>query len=396
MLVFSYSAKDKNGVLQTGEVEAENQTAAAKILIAKEMFPIDIAPADAKSFAFFERVSLKDKVVITRQLATMIKAGLPVSQSLKTLIEQTDKKSIRHMLEQVSSDVEGGSKLSDSFARNPKLFTPLDVAIIGAGESSGNLDTALIRLADQLQKEQSLKRKIVGALIYPIVLMVVAVVFLFAMSIFVMPQLEGMYNDFGKKLPAATQGMINVSKFLRGWGALVVIVLIIGIIALIRVSIKKPEGRLAWDTIKLNIPGVSVLLKKLYVARITRTMSGLVSSGVALLDTLKITSISVGNVVYEKSILEVREKVKSGVNLSDAFREQEIYQPVVPDMIAVGEKTGEMDAMLTNLAEYFEEEVDSAVKNITELIMPFAIIILGLIIGGLLLTSLYPIYTFKP
>jgi len=395
MLLYEYTAKNKAGEFQKGEIEAESEAAAAKILTGKDMFPISILPAGQGSFDMFgNKVSLRDKVVISRQLSTMINAGLPISQSLKTLEEQTSKKSVKKMLEQVYSNVEGGSRLADSLARFPKLFSPLDIAIIAAGESSGNLDKALARLADQLEKQQSLVRKIRSALIYPIILIVVAIVFLFAMSIYVVPQMESLYKDFGKDLPTPTKIMVGISSFMRSYGAFVII-FIIALSFVLRILAKRPAGRKVWDTIKIKTPIIKILLTKLYIARLTRTLAGLISSGVALLDALHITSEAIGNVNYQESLEEIREKVKSGVSLSDAIKKDEIFPPVVPQMIAVGEKTGEMDSMLNNLADYYEEEVDTAVKNITELIMPFAIIILGLLIGAALVSTMLPIYLFK-
>jgi type IV pilus assembly protein PilC len=393
LLIYNYTAKEANGELQKGEIEAENDSTAAKILMSRGLTPISISLGGKGDLDFFNKASLKDKVIIARQLSTMISAGLPISQSLKTLEEQTSKKNIKSMLEQISAMVEGGSRLSDAFARFPKLFTGLDIAIISAGEESGNLDKSLKRLADQLEKEQSLLRKVQGALVYPIVLVVVAVFFLIAMSIYVMPQMETLYTSFGKALPFATQIMLGLSHFLTKYWYLAlgfVLAATIGWVFFIRTT----PGRSFWDGVKIEIPGVKTLMIKLYVARITRTLSGLISSGVPVQDALRITSLAVGNVHYESSLLEITESVKGGGLLSEALKDNRLYPVVMAQMIAVGEKTGEIDGMLSNLADYFDEEVDNAVKNITELIMPFSIIVLGLLIGAVLVSTLLPIYSF--
>jgi type IV pilus assembly protein PilC len=393
MLTFNYTAKEISGELQKGEIEAENESTAAKLLMGRGLTPISVTTGAKTDFDFFNKIALKDKVIVARQLSTMISAGLPISQSLKTLEEQTNKKNLKAILEQVSASVEGGSKLSEALARFPKLFNGLDIAIIGAGEESGNLDKSLKRLADQLEKEQSLLRKVQGALVYPIILVVVAFGFLIAMSVFVMPQMETLYSSFNKSLPIPTQLMIGFSHFLTTYWYLAIAMvgaIVLGWIAFIRT----PVGRSFWDGVKIEIPGIKTLMIKLYVARITRTLSGLISSGVPVQDALRITSFSVGNVHYEESLLEVTEKVKGGGLLSAALKDDRLYPVVMPQMITVGEKTGEIDSMLSNLADYFDEEVDTAVKNITELIMPFSIIFLGLLIGGVLVSTLLPIYTF--
>jgi type IV pilus assembly protein PilC len=392
MQLFNYTAKDKDGELQKGEVEAENEIAAAKVLSSRDLIPISVFKEEGSGFDFLNRISLKDKAIIARQLATMINAGLPIAQSLKTLEEQSKKNPIKKMLAQVSSDVEGGSQLSVAFARFPSTFTTIDVTLIASGETSGTLDKALKRLADQLEKEQSLLRKVRGAMVYPIFLIVVVIVVVAAMIVYVMPQMESLYGSFDAKLPLLTRILISMSHILSRFAPLVFLALI-GIFIFIRLAIKRPTGRKIWDGMKLKIWGVSQLLTMVYMDRFARTLASLVGSGVPLLDGLAITAKAIGNVIYQESITEIAEKVKSGIALSEPLKENPLYPPIVPQMISVGEKTGELDSMLQNLADYFEEQVEELVKNLSNLIEPILIIVIGGIIGVILMAIMMPIYS---
>lgn len=392
MQVYNYTAKNKDGEIQRGEIEAENENAASKILISRELTPISISAITGKGFDLFNRVSMKNKVLISRQLATMINAGLPIAQSLKTLEEQITNKKLKRILEQVASDVEGGSQLSVAFSHFPEIFTPLDITLIQSGEKGGTLDKALLRLAEQLEKEQTLLRKVRGALIYPSFIVVVVIAVAAIMVVYVMPQMEGLYSSFNAQLPWLTRAMIAISHFLSRF-APIVILLLIALAVYIRFAIKRPAGRKMWDRLKLKIYGLNILLTKMYMVRFARTLSGLVASGVPLLDALSIVSRAVGNVVYEEAIKDAAEKVKSGIALSEPLKESPLFPPVVAQMVAVGEQTGELDSMLTNLANYFEEEVDNLVKNISNLIEPIIIVVLAVIIGFLLVAIMMPIYS---
>lgn len=391
MQIYNYIAKDKNGDVQRGEVEAENESAAAKVLTTRNLVPINIFKDYEKQLTIFSHISLKEKVLITRQLATMINAGLPIAQSLNTLEQQVTNKNTRKILDQVSKDVEGGSTLSMAFSHFPEMFTSLDITLISSGETSGSLDKALLRLAEQLEKEQSLLRKVRGALIYPAFICVVVVAVIALMIIYVMPQMEGLYSSFNAQLPFITRVMISISHFLTSFAPLVIIFLIaLGVY--VRFAIKKPAGKKAWDSLKLKLWVISDLLKKLYMARFSRTLSGLIASGVPLLDALSIVSKAVGNVVYQELIMDAAEKVKSGIALSEPLKEDPLFPPVVSQMVAVGEKTGELDNMLKNLADYFEEEVEVTVKSFSNLIEPVIIVVLGGVIGVLLVAIMMPIY----
>lgn len=391
MLLFNYTAKDKNGQLLKGEVEAENEAAAAKVLASRDLIPITVGTHEEQTFSFLNKISLKDKVMMMRQLATMINAGLPISQSLKTLEAQTSKKNIKRVLAQTSSDIEGGSQLSFALSRFPETFTQLEITLIASGETSGDLDKALLRLADQLEKQQSLIRKVRGAFIYPSFVIGVVVIVATIMVIYVMPQMEQLYSSFDAELPFLTRMMVGLSNILSKFAPFFILALI-GAIIYVRIAIKRPTGRKIWDKVKLSIYGLNVLLKKVYMARFARTLAGLVASGVPLLDSLSIVSRSVGNVIYEELIKNAGKKVKSGIALSEALKESPLFPVVVPQMIAVGERTGELDNMLENLANYYEEEVDTTVQSISRLIEPILIVVLALIIGVFLVAIMLPIY----
>jgi type IV pilus assembly protein PilC len=296
------------------------------------------------------------------------------------------------MLEQITTDVEGGSTVSNAFAKFPETFTPLDITLISSGETSGSLDKALLRLADTLEKEQSLVRKVRGALVYPAFLILAVIVLVTVMVIYVMPQMASLYSSFNAKLPLLTRIMISSSNFLGHYG-FIFFAFIVGVSIYVRLAIQKPWGRRIWDKFKLNIWGIGTLLRKLYMARFAQTLSGLVGAGVPLLDGLKIVSKSIGNVIYEEEIMAAAEKVKSGIALSEPLKNNPLFPTVVPEMIAVGEKTGELDAMLANLATYFDEEVAEIVKNMSNLIEPIMIVVLGGLIGIILVAILLPIYS---
>lgn len=392
MQAFIYTAKTKEGELQKGEVEAENESAAAKVLMSRELTPVSVFREDGQSLNLFNRISAKDKALIARQLATMVNAGLPIAQSLKTLQEQIQKTKIKKVLEQVSGDVEGGATLSSSFARFPEMFSGIEITLIASGETSGSLDKSLLRLADQLEKEQTLMRKVRGALIYPAFLTAVVIIVVAVMIVYVMPQMEGLYSSFNAKLPLLTRILIGVSHFMSKFAPWLILALI-GFVLYIIWAIRRPWGRRIWDKLKLSTPAINELLKKMYMARFSRTLAALVGSGVPLLDSLSIVSKAIGNVVYEELIQEAAEKVKSGIALSEPLKENPLYPPIVSQMVSVGEKTGELDNMLNKLADYFEEEVDTLVKNISNLIEPVMIVVLGGLIGVILIAIMMPIYS---
>lgn len=392
MREFSYIAKNKEGEQIKGLVEAETDSSAAKLLIGKNLIPVDISVKKQKGdLNLFGRVSVKDKALFARQLATMINAGLPISQALSTLKEQASNPKLKNIVESVGKDIEGGSQLSISLSKFPAVFKQLDISLIATGEASGTLDKTLLRLADQTEKTYRMNRKIRSAFTYPAFIMGVVIAVIVLMVVYVMPQMESLYKSFDATLPFLTRMMIGLSHLLTKYG-IFVLVGFVAFLIFLRSIIQKPAVRRIWDTFKLKAPVFGDFLIKVYITRFSRTLAGLVASGVPLLDSLRIVSDAVGNTIFKQIILDAAEKVKGGIPLSTPLKENEYFPIIVSQMIGVGEKTGELDSMLDNLANYFEEEVDNIVKNFSSLLEPIIIVVMGVIVGTLLVAIMMPIY----
>jgi type IV pilus assembly protein PilC len=391
MIEYTYVAKTKDGEIQKGTVEAENQSAAAKVLTNRDLFPIDVFVRDKSTFNFFNKVSVKEKSFLIRQLATTINAGLPIAQALQTLREQITNKKLASILEQVSRDVEGGMPLSASFSRFPEAFTQIDVTLLAAGETSGTLDKVMLRLADTIENEYRVNQKIKSAFTYPSFILVVVVGVIAIMSIYVMPQMEGLYSSFGSQLPLLTRITLGFTHGFTKYSPFLLIIAIAGFFGL-RSYVSTENGRYVWDRFKLSVPIIGSFLRKVYLGRFSRTLSGLVGSGVSLLDSLGIVSRAIGNKIYYIEILEAAKKVKGGQPLSAPLKNNENFPPIVSQMVHVGEQTGEIDTMLSNLADYYEEEVNTFVKNMTSILEPVVIVIMGVVVGFLLVAIMLPIY----
>ena len=398
MIDFVYTAKDEeSGEIKKGKISADSKKAAPGILTERSMYPIKIQDAsDAegiwKKNAFGSGVKAKDRVIFTRQLATLVKAGLPITQALHTAIEQVNNKNFKATLQKIAISVEGGQSLASSFGAYPKIFNHVFVSLVDAGEQSGTLDEALERLAMQQEKEQQILAKVRGALIYPsLVLLVIVGVVVFMLTT-VLPQVASLYKELGKELPLLTQLMLAVSNFLVSYWYIVLLFLVaFGFGG--RAYIHTPNGRKKFDAFKMNIPYVGTLFKKVYAARFTRTMSSLVNSGVPLLRSLKIAGEAVDNVVVQAIIMGAAEKVKTGGSLSSALSDHPEILKLVPQMIKVGEESGTLGQMMEKVATFFEEEVDQTVKNLSGVIEPVLIIFLGLSVLVIVIAVLWPIYS---
>jgi len=390
---FSYIAKNRDGEVVKGQMEAQDETSAAKLLTSKNLFPVSISVKEKSSFNFFNRVSLKDKSFFARQLATTISAGLPITQALTIIKDQITKKGFRDVIEQLTHDVEGGMQLTASMSRFGDVFTTVEITLVAAGETSGTLDKALIRMADTLENDYRLNRKLRSALAYPGFILFVVLLVVVMMTVYVMPQMKGLYATFNAKLPPLTLFMLAISDILQKFGVLVLAV-IIGIFLGLQYWIKRTDqGRYAWDTLKIKTPVINKFLMQVYASRFSRTMSGLIGSGVSIIDSLNITSRAIGNVIYRDFLLAASEKVKGGIPLSTPLKQEGLFPTIVPQMLLVGEQTGEIDNMLTRLADFFDEEVDNTVKSITSIIEPFIIVLMGGIVCLLLVAIMLPIYS---
>ncbi len=395
MKKYSYEARDgaTNKIVKS-TVQAESENSAAKLLIAQGFSPLDIKLQDENS-SFFARLSgritAKDKIIFMRQLATLIGAGLPLSQSLRTVSEQTSNKKMSSVVQEVIADIEGGKPLSDAFAKHPEVFDQVVIALISAGEASGTLDEALKRIAAQQEKDAAVASKVRGALLYPIIVLFVILGVVIFMLIAVVPQVKNLYKDMGMQLPILTQIMVDGADFLIAWWWLILAVLIIGGYFALQ-YLKTEAGIRLKDNFKLNVPMFSGMFRKLYMGRFTRTGQTLLSTGVAMLDMLRISATSVNNVVIRDSIDRASEKVKGGKALSSALKNEQYILPMVPQMIKVGEQSGKIDEMLGKCAQIYEDELDDEVKAISTSIEPILMVFLAIIAGGMVGAILFPIY----
>jgi len=394
MISFQYTAKNSSGAAVRGIVEAETEGAAAKLLLQQGLTPLDIKLHDQRKGAlsrFSGRITSKERIIFTRQLATLINAGLPLTQSLRTVADQIDSKQLAVVVNQVIASVEGGITLSESLAKHPKVFNNVYIALVAAGESSGTLDAALERIATQQEKDADMISKVRGALVYPVIVTVVigaVVVFLLTT---VVPQIELLYKDFHKDLPALTAMLISVSKFITGFWWLIIIVF--GAVVFFGSRwVQTGQGEAVADRVKMRVPLFGDLFVKLYMARFSRTGQTLMASGVPMLEMLRITSQAVDNVHVERSILNAAEKVKGGKALSAALKTEDTFLPLVPQMLRIGEQSGSIDQMMDKAATYYEDELDTKIKTISTTIEPILMVVLALVVGGIVLSILVPVY----
>ena len=340
---------------------------------------------------FGEKVTTKDLSLATRQLATMIDAGLPIVQCLDILAQQSESKLLRNTITTIRKDVEGGCTLADALRKHPKVFDDLYVNMVEAGEAGGILNTILNRIALFIEKANRLKKKVKGEMIYPCAIVFVAVVVVAVLMIWVIPVFAELYGSMGKALPMPTQVCINISNwFVAYWYLLLGGA--IGVVMAISMYYKTPHGRMNIDRLLLRMPIIGDLLRKVAVARFSQNMALLLSSGVPILDGLLITGKTAGNKVVEKAIMESRVSISQGKTVAEPLRDSKIFPPLVCSMVAVGESTGGLDAMLKKVAELYEEEVDDAVNNLTAMMEPMIMVVLGVVLGGLVIAMYLPIF----
>jgi type IV pilus assembly protein PilC len=395
MLTFRYTARDTttNKVIKS-TVQAESERAAAKLLMAQGIVPLEILEQSQKAnilSRFANRVRPKDRIIFTRQLATLINAGLPLAQSLRTLTDQTDNKSLKMVINDIITTVEGGSTLSSAFAKHPNVFNDVYIALIAAGEVSGTLDQALERIADQQEKDSELLGKVRGAMIYPLIVLVVIFGVIGFMLFTVVPQIQRLYQDLNQTLPFTTAILVGTANFVAQFWWLLAILLIAGIYFLRR-YIDTDAGREVFDTLKMRMPIFGVLFRKLYMARFTRTGQTLLATGVPMLEMLRISAQAVNNVVIVKSINRAAEKVKGGKSLSIALKNDDNILSLVPQMISVGEQSGGIDKMMGKAASYYENELDTTIRSISTAIEPILMVVLAIVAGFMVTAVLLPVY----
>lgn len=396
MLDYRYKARDKtSGRIIAGTISADNELAAGKLLLKQQLYPVEIKAKRASVLgeeSTSGKVKMKDRVVFTRQLSTLIKAGLPVGQALASSQSQVSNKKLQNIIFRLQKAVEGGSPLSEALQEYPENFNTIYISLVQAGEASGNLEVTLERLANQLEKEAEISSKIRGALIYPAVVMGVILAVMGYMISSVVPQIATLYTSFHKELPWLTQLIMGTAGiFTKFW--FLIIPLLVGMVFGIRSYLKSPAGMKFIDRVKLTMPPFNQLLIKMYMARFARTLGSLTSSGIPILQALKLVGESVNNSILKTEIEGMADEVKSGRSLSEALGKLEYFLPLVGQMIKVGEDSGTMGEMLDRLATFYENEVDQAVKNISTLIEPVLIIFLGAMVMVIILGILYPVYS---
>ena len=396
MKKYNYEARDSaSDKIVKSVVQADSENSAAKLLSAQGFVPLKIELQDDKDNIFARlsgRITTKDKVVFTRQLATLIGAGLPLSQSLRTVQEQTANKRMQEIVQEIISDVEGGKSLSDSFSKHPEVFNKVYVALVAAGETSGTMDDALKRLAAQQEKDAAMMGKIRGAMMYPSIVLAVIILVVGFMLFTVMPQVEGLYRDLNKELPLITLIMVGTAKFFTGFWWLIILLLIIGGYFLVQ-YLKTDQGIRTKDTLKLNAPLFKGMFRKMYMARFTRTGQTLLSTGVPMLDMLRISSEAVNNVVISEGIARAADKVKGGKALSASLSNEDYFLTMVPQMIKIGEQSGKIDEMMGKTAQVYEDELDEEIRALSTAIEPVLMIFLAVVAGTMVAAILFPIYS---
>ncbi|NCQ54591.1 pilus assembly protein PilC [Candidatus Saccharibacteria bacterium CG_4_9_14_0_2_um_filter_41_9] len=396
MKKFNYEARDQttNKIIKA-TVQADTESAAAKLLINQGFTPLSIKEqGDNDNFIarMSGRITTKDKIVFTRQLATLIGAGLPLAQSFNTVLEQTENKKLQSIIQDVTASIEGGKTLSESFAKHPAVFDAVFLALVGAGEMSGTLDESLQRVANQQEKDAATMSKIKGALTYPIIVLVVIFGVIAFMLFTVVPQVEKLYHDLKKQLPFLTKAMVDIAAFLTNYWYIALVVAGAGIYFLLQ-YLKTDTGVKTTDSLKLNMPIFGQMFRKLYMARFMRTGQTLLGTGVSMLDMLKLTSIAVNNTIIKGSIMRAAEKVKGGKALSVALQPETYILSLVPQMIKIGEQSGRIDEMMGKTAQVYEDELDEQVRTISTSIEPILMVVLAVVAGSMVAAILLPIYS---
>ncbi|MCK5286911.1 MAG: type II secretion system F family protein [Thermodesulfovibrionia bacterium] len=390
---FKWSGKTSKGTIQSGEITANSKDEVITQLRKQNIIPTAVTK---KSKVLFElppaKPKDKDIVVFTRQFATMIDAGLPLVQALEILTKQTENKSLAKVIGKIKDDVEGGSTFADALKKHPRMFSELYANMVAAGEAGGILDTILTRLAQYIEKAMKLKKKVKGAMIYPSVIVSVALLVIVVIMIFVVPTFARMFAQLGGILPLPTRLIIGISGFLGGIGGVIILACIIGIMIAFTQARRTEKGKTIIDAFLLKLPIFGILLRKVAIAKFTRTLGTLVGSGVPILDSLDITAKTAGNKVVEHAVYDVKKAVAEGKTLAEPLTQVKVFPPMVTQMISVGESTGAVDNMLNKIADFYDDEVDNSVSNLTSMMEPVIMVFLGGTIGFIVVAMYLPIF----
>jgi type IV pilus assembly protein PilC len=394
---YIYTARRDQGGLLSGELAGDTKAAVVAELRRKGLTVVELKekrslPSINDLLESSTRIKPRDKAVFARQFATMINSGLAVLRALSVLEEQTQNPRLKKIVTAVRADVETGMPLSDAMAKHPVAFDRLYVAMVRAGETGGALDKTLIRLAVQLEKDDSLRRAIKSAMTYPILIAVFALMVMFGMILFIIPIFANMYNELGGELPSLTRMMMGLSNTLKSYWFIIFPATILAIWALVRLK-KTEQGRRIWDRIKLKLPmKVGPVVQKIALARFSRTLATLIGSGVPILQAIEITGKTSGNAVIEESMTDVKESVRSGETVARPLSRVPVFPPMVTNLISIGEETGALDSMLNKVADFYEDEVDAAVKSLTSIIEPIMMIFVGGMVGLIVIAMYLPMF----
>ncbi len=401
-MTFDYKVRDRAGALVEGEIEGDSMALVVRRLREMGYMPVSVAPKSAVSLkteikipGFSDRIKMREVAVVTRQLATMVDSGLSVVRSLGILVVQVDNPALAKVLGEVRLDLEHGSSLSAACAKHPKVFSHLFCTLVQAGEVGGNLDEVLVSLAETIEKQVQLNRTIRSALTYPAVVLSVMVIIFTAMIVFIVPVFKNLFTSLGGKLPFPTRVLIKISEIVTSvWVLLIIAVVVAGIIGL-RKWIATEEGRRKWDRLVLKPPVFGPLFHKVALARVSNTLASLISSGVPILESLDICSDIAGNVTVGDVLIEAKNGVRVGRPLADPLREHEdVIPPLVVQMVEVGEQTGALDAMLKKVAEFYDQEVEITVNNLTALLEPLLTVVMGVGVGAMVICLYLPMFDY--
>lgn len=402
METYHYQARDHTGRIIAGDQAALTKKDVVDALFARDLTPVTIDSKTAgkpvkKLLGFLPagRVPLKERVIFSRQFATMIGAGIPIVRSLNVLKDQTMNKTLGAALQQIAKDVESGSTLSDSIAKFPKIFSPVYISMVHAGEIGGILDDVLNRLADQMEKDSELVSKVRGAMVYPGLIFVVMIAALVFILTVVVPQLKVVFDSIDTKLPWNTQLLLDISSVMQSKGILIAGVAVVVVFFGLRFAKRNLKAKHFVHQTMLKIPVFGGVIKKINIARFSRTLGALLGSGIPVLEALQVVGNSLTNVIMQEEIKAATDLVRNGSSLAKTLRTSKVFPPIVPEMIAIGEETGELDKILMKLAEFYDKEVESLVENLSSIIEPLMLIFMGTIVGFIIVSVIGPLYALS-
>lgn len=394
---YHYIAKDIKGEITQGEIESSSQKSAEEAISAQSLTPIQVKEISESIFEWLLRVlghvPATEKVMFSKQLATLVSAGVPIAQSMHILEKQTKNKILKKAIVSLGNDVEAGLPLSVAMEKQPKIFSPLYVNMVASGEAGGSLDKSLERMAEEIEKEHDLITSIRGAMTYPVIILIAMVGVVIYMLATIVPQIAGIFAEMGGELPSSTKFLLRLSNTIRHQGLLILIILGVAFIGLKTLLKKNLKIRQVWHKILLKLPVFGKLMEKVNITRFTRTLGSLLKSGVSLLEAMEISANTIQNEIFKTGILKSAELIKGGATIAQAMEKTKTFPILVSEMIAVGEETGSLETLLHKITKFYQKEVDNTVKNLSSLVEPILMIIIGAGVGFIVVSVIQPIYS---